>query len=417
MLICCSCHELKSSYHTCKNCQFTECYVCMSERLEEAQIYCVSCRAEILNDTKEDADDYDDLPYHSTTPSFLMSSDSDEDLGFLYNDDDENAFYPMQKKQKSWDSSEMKLQSFGSFSLPSYQTSQEDPIQFQMNDLVEKLGLPNLGNSCYINSIVQIFLHSTELWQALKQQFGDTNLLREVRKSYCDLMKINLWEQCDATLFLNFLLDRCSKSNSFWIQDWQSIYKCSECKKTFKGPVQKENMWILYPTSDSSSSKKIVDEVSGYSYDYDISSCMMKNLQSHEVDKKCDCCNRTTKFSCITVMRNPPKHLFINLQHFQNHRMYIYEVMEISFLKKAFTNYALKGVVQHKGSQHCGHYVVLIEDSDSWTLYDDDKVTSDYDIREVLGNQKDQKTFPVLWYVLHEEDFSDVEEDIVAKSA
>ena len=48
-----------------------------------------------------------------------------------------------------------------------------DPFENNIAEPHKMLTLPNLGNSCYINSVMQIFLNSTTLFNTLKCTFDN----------------------------------------------------------------------------------------------------------------------------------------------------------------------------------------------------------------------------------------------------
>ena len=261
----------------------------------------------------------------------------------------------------------------------------------------EKVPLNNVGNSCYINSALQIFLHSPPLYEKLVECFGTQNLLLNLRKGYCKSTKIQTYDQCDSVMFMNWALNSMIESgvsNDAWKQTWGGYYKCTECN--VKTPIisHNDNMWVIYPPS-LLPLKSIKDE-EDREYEYDMGPCLLKQL-IEIVDKKCEQCGRSTKTRKSMSLETFPNNLFLNLQHFNKSRMLVYEDISIVSLDKT-QPYVLKGFMIHKGTLNNGHYVIYIKDRDGWHLYDDSTIIKVFDIYAILGNKESYQSSPLLWY-------------------
>ena len=147
--------------------------------------------------------------------------------------------------------------------------------EFEQQDksitIPSSIGLQNMGNSCYLNAVLQIFLHSPSLFGLLKQEFFPDDELTVVnlydnigaiRMCYTQEMKINLWEQCDSRLLFCWILDRIKERHrkeenqialehfSAQVEQQVQLFRiCNSCQKR-EGILQNEFCTPLYPIRD-----------------------------------------------------------------------------------------------------------------------------------------------------------------------
>ena len=264
----------------------------------------------------------------------------------------------------------------------------------------EYIGLPNYGNSCYVNVIMQLFLHNPKIWQTLYTKFPSP-IVQGARQQYCETYKLRLYEQCDALFFLSFMLEKLPEFKDLWEQLWYNKSTCTECKHSTYSS-QKENFWIVYPVETE---YRYVIE--GVEYDLDFTQCIAKQ-QKQLVDKKCDKCNKSTTHVKGFSLGNKPDILFFNMQLFKKKHTYICDGIELTVSNKLTANpiplireqqdYQLQAVIQHSGSLNGGHYLMYYLDSDGWTCYNDDTVFPIDDINSVLAEESSYRSFPLLVY-------------------
>jgi len=260
----------------------------------------------------------------------------------------------------------------------------------------EGIGLPNYGNSCYINCVMQIFLHSQFLWDSLLETFGSQDLLKKVREEYCKFAQHAVHEQCDAMLFCNFLFDKLGKLFAPHQQKWTITHICDTCKhESHKN--QEENFWRVYPPA-AEPEEYIVDEETNFAFDYDMSDCV--DMQREEsIEKKCEVCKQNTKHTCVTDIFNLSSNLFFNFQLFDRKRVMIYQHLNLTVDDgKTQKLYHLKGFILHRGTLQGGHYVAYMKDTTGWKLYDDSKVSPEFAINYILARRQPATTIPLLWY-------------------
>ena len=276
------------------------------------------------------------------------------------------------------------------------------------------IGLQNMGNSCYLNAVLQIFLHSPSLFGMLKQEFfpdDDLTMINlydnigSIRICYTQEMKINLWEQCDSRLLFCWILDRIKEryrkeDNQAGLEHFSANLEqqiqlfriCDACQKR-DSTLQIEFCTPLYPTGDI----KIDERIHIYK---------LVNAQSGKqtIERKCPHCGHRQSTQRRRTLRDPDN-LFYSLES-QHFRVCLDECVETP-LKNTFN---LKGFIVHIGhTKDYGHYVVYIcNEDDEWTLYDDELVVKDIDISPFQkGTYSPHYTIKMVWYVYQKEGLSD----------
>ena len=283
-------------------------------------------------------------------------------------------------------------------------------------------GIPNLGNSCYINCVMQLYLHAPELYEALcyvtGHPFGSSQshallqVIYTLRQKYCESSKINLYEQCDATFFMNFTLDLIASHADTkhvadrWKQKWRNNYTCRRCRTCSTSDSAEEHMYILYPVKESSPSHQVaedeelvvVDEFDR-EFDYDMGTCI-EAQRSQMIHKYCERCQTNTPHSLLYDLTNLPQHLFINYHHFTNKLVLVYPELNLSSNNHTQSAvYQLKGFVCHQGTAQAGHYLFYGCDRDGkWFQYNDSVVTYVPNISDVLCYKLLNQSFPFMWY-------------------
>ena len=276
--------------------------------------------------------------------------------------------------------------------------SYNDPLD-RVLEATDRIGLPNLTNSCYVNVIVQIFLHSDILWPVFRTLFGQhEHMLKSIRQQYCKANNIGETDQCDAVLFCSWIMDKIVEENPefkmLFSHSLQVRYVCSNDHVT--DLIQTQNIYIVYPDDNSTG---LTDEYD-LEYDQDMTQCIAQQSKD-TVEKLCVQCNRVCLHDYLFGIYDLTFNLFFNLQQFEDKSVYIYETITL-FLpaKNQAMEYTLKGFVVHKGTNRAGHYVIYIRENDNtWSLYNDRKITLVEDIDIVLKIKKQGETIPLLWYV------------------
>ena len=184
---CSYCNQLKNetTCRECTQCKSVQCMNCsfLKQKTEFSNkwfCFCINCKQEV-NPIKNDShnsidscdshDNYDShdsnknavSPVSPVSPISPISPISPTRLTYFQPNLLHKQFYPT-------------IHYPSSFPL-------SDPLR-NIISVPTDIGLPNYGNSCFVNVVFQIFLHAPEIWKACTNFFGTEDLLKITRKQY-----------------------------------------------------------------------------------------------------------------------------------------------------------------------------------------------------------------------------------------
>lgn len=233
----------------------------------------------------------------------------------------------------------------------------------------------NLGNTCYINSVLHAFIYHSEneLFKQIRSLIvidHDSELETTVY-NLTDFIKIFTskfphfyrFQQHDAHEFVMSLIE-LTDDKSF-IGNTVMKIQCDSCKNT--NNVNEEFSSIDLSVPDSKEPVSIFD--------------LFENYLGSEVIKEyfCDSCNNNVIGNKKVFLWKLPKKLIIVLKRYsccgekiRTHVEYPETLKIRESSSNEVINYTLTCVVNHIGGIHDGHYNSFVKLNDKWYFMDDD---------------------------------------------
>lgn len=224
--------------------------------------------------------------------------------------------------------------------------------------------LNNFGNTCYINSVLQIFINNDKFMSFItSKQYTEDNLLyyfstlndKTSLKKFLTLLqnkigkKLNLNEQNDAGELYLIILDIFEKEDTFctnyFIGKQRKIYKCTKCniKRT------KEENFTYLPIY--------------ISHTTNMESFILNFYNKEMLTLECESCKGSTVTEVKNKIINWPANLIFcinrslftekNIDNFSYSRN-----LDFSFKNKSY-KYTITGVINHIGCKEYGHYTYI----------------------------------------------------------
>lgn len=259
-------------------------------------------------------------------------------------------------------------------------------------------GFKNIGNTCYLNSGLQMLVQNSELCELIIKYSSGSDILNKIAqfiKTYYDKSSIDVivpneikkivenkkdlfegFQQQDSTEFIIYLLDVIDEEvkkihqNSGGIQPIFGIkfnvrIKCkhTECLEIYNR--EEFNNFLLLDINSNCTS---LDDA-------------YRNFKSGtklELDNKyfCEKCQDKRVASKRHTIDKWPKYLGIWLKRFtQNGKQFTKNNQELYIPFEWRHNYYLYGAIIHYGSLNGGHYVYVGNQESKWYLFNDSTVS------------------------------------------
>lgn len=275
-------------------------------------------------------------------------------------------------------------------------------------------GFINLGNTCYMNSALQLFFNLDYISTFLKSNSSKSLLVKklyDLNNSYMTnenkvlnpqeiknyfgnkYTSFNNYNQHDSSEFLIYLFELIDKelnNNILRVShiDIQidTMIKCKLVKCLNESVNSSNDIFLPLP----------------YSKDLTTSYRMYKENEKLEEDNKyfCDKCNKKTVARKKTVITKWPRNLLILLNRYDNRLINSGNKMDIPFVWRH--NYKLVGGIVHSGNLNGGHYYYFGMKENKWFIFNDSSVRMVSENN--INNLKNQA------YILHFKMSSNIDE-------
>jgi uncharacterized UBP type Zn finger protein len=264
-------------------------------------------------------------------------------------------------------------------------------------------GLPNIGNSCYFNSAIQLcklisdfsftdedneqncfITHIQSLFQTENQE--EINKYLKLYSFVANNLQYPSGSQQDSCEVVQFILDKyveLIKNKNKLLSVFNQIVFCSNCNNYRICNEQKESMLISHELNNNPKE------------DIDFQELFANIISVHEVDNlntECNCSSPKAKVQ--TIFTKLPEYLFIKVGRCQYDTNKVYKTLRIdkefdidypldlqksmngSDKRKLNKHYQLIGILIHHGnSSNSGHYASLVKLNDEWNYCDDGSIS------------------------------------------
>lgn len=274
-------------------------------------------------------------------------------------------------------------------------------------------GLNNIGNTCYMNSALQLIVNckvlskfilnsnfkseKLNIYKSFLQKYmneesfspsGVKNLLGERKNIFAG------YSQNDSHEFLIFLIDLL---NDEFIKEYKNVNKKIfkiEVSKLVKTLFDNQIVSIIYSEESDEKSKNIISEniLSIPIYGNKLIDCINKFEEIEILDNdnkwKSKKLNKEVKAYKRLLVKKYAKYLIIHLKRFSYTNFSSKNSKNIKFDELIELNknkYELRGLIKHMGTTSGGHYISCVKKSKTWYLCNDSSV-SKVDINNYLDN-------------------------------
>ncbi|XP_051741220.1 uncharacterized protein LOC127507818 isoform X3 [Ctenopharyngodon idella] len=260
-----------------------------------------------------------------------------------------------------------------------YSPIHQQPRHFNQERLRRHCGLENPDSTCYLNAVLQTLFMMKEFRQHVERVSSDDNFISELKKLFKELetqqeravsaagvtrsLSIDVYKQQDAAEHLHSILKKTPGSSELFMGK-MTKRACVSCRDK-QEPCQD---FLSLPVSFKDS-LDVEDALEAH---------ILQMCEKYQL--RCRNCQEITDWK--SEMITFPKLLIIQLRRSGDKEVSIGPEIEVSS-----HTYELYAIVNHKGTDHNGHYYADIKCGGGiWHRFDDDGV-SESPLKSVFINE------------------------------
>ncbi|ADO67420.1 putative ubiquitin carboxyl-terminal hydrolase [Cafeteria roenbergensis virus] len=231
-------------------------------------------------------------------------------------------------------------------------------------------GLPNHGNTCYLNSAVQLLCLNPHFLEMENISDNPRNAIKKIKNSLSNISnRFSGFNQQDSGEALMLLLEEYGdKKNLNLLLD----YEFTEITR-----VKCKLLRCLHKEISSRKSNILLLEINGAC---SLTECYL-NLKKAVILKndeawKCPKCHVKLVASKRFYFDINSPYLIVGLKRFENRgSRFIKNNKDIEIPFNWYNNYKLQGAIIHSGSLNGGHYICVGKKNNNWYVFNDNNVS------------------------------------------
>ncbi len=224
------------------------------------------------------------------------------------------------------------------------------------------IGLPNIGNTCFINSVLQCFIYTPDFQEIIRnsEQHELKELIKlihnepgnfEIKKFIDSFEQFQRNEQHDAHEFITVLLDKITNKDNFGVYHGKTktLIKCVSCN----------------------TKRNVIEDFNSINLDihHDIITACTEYLKTEIHNDPhnlyfCETCKTNTVSKKKIILEKLPKYLILVIKRYNHSHTNIETINKTLYIKEQenVKEYNLVSIINHYGNVYTGHYTATLVD-------------------------------------------------------